>query len=171
MAILEILKIGNPILAKKAAPVENIDDELRRLARDMAETMHAAPGVGLAAPQVGIAKRLITVDLSVGEREEDLIILANPEILTREGEIVCEEGCLSVPGIYEKVARPARVVAKGLDLEGREKTVEAGDMLARALCHEIDHLEGKLFVDRLSPLKRAMIKKRLRGESSQGKRE
>ncbi|HOI44346.1 MAG TPA: peptide deformylase [Candidatus Aminicenantes bacterium] len=171
MAILEILRIGHPILAKKAVPVGKIDDDLCRLARDMAETMHAAPGVGLAAPQVGFSKRLITVDLSLGERKEDLIILANPEILSREGQIVCEEGCLSVPGIYEKVARPARVVAKGLDLEGREKTIEADDMLARALCHEIDHLEGKLFVDRLSPLKRAMIKKRLRREASQGKRE
>ncbi len=162
MAILEILKIGHPTLAKKAERVTEIDDDLVRLARDMVETLHAAPGVGLAAPQVDVSRRLIVVDLSIGENPAELIVLANPEIVAAEGQLVCEEGCLSVPDITEKVARPARVRVKGLDLEGRETSIEGEDMLARALCHEIDHLDGKLFIERLSPLKRALIRKKIR---------
>ncbi len=138
------------------------DEDLVRLAGDMVETLHAAPGVGLAAPQVDVSRRLIVVDLSIGEDPNDLIILANPEIVDQEGQIVCEEGCLSVPDITEKVARPYRVRIRGLDLKGRETSVEGEDMLARALCHEIDHLDGKLFIERLSPLKRALVKKKLR---------
>jgi peptide deformylase len=162
MAILEILKIGHPTLARKASPVTAIDEGIVRLARDMVETLHAAPGIGLAAPQVDVSRRLIVVDLSVGENPDNLIILVNPEIVAQEGQVVCEEGCLSVPDVNEKVARPYRVRVKGLDLEGREMSVEGEDMLARALCHEIDHLDGKLFIDRLSPLKRALVKKKLR---------
>jgi peptide deformylase len=162
MAILEILKIGHPTLARKADRVTAIDEGLVRLARDMVETLHAAPGIGLAAPQVDVSRRLIVVDLSVGENPDDLIILVNPEIVAQEGQVVCEEGCLSVPDVNEKVARPYRVRVKGLDLEGRETSVEGEDMLARALCHEVDHLDGKLFIDRLSPLKRALVKKKLR---------
>ncbi len=162
MAILEILKIGHPTLARKADPVTAIDEPLVRLAGDMVETLHAAPGVGLAAPQVDVSRRLIVVDLSIGENPGDLIILLNPEIVAREGQVVCEEGCLSVPDITEKVARPYKVLVKGLDLEGRETSVEGEDMLARALCHEIDHLDGKLFIERLSPLKRALLKKKIR---------
>jgi peptide deformylase len=162
MAIRDILKVGHPMLAKKAEPVDVVDDEIRALARDMVETLHAAPGIGLAAPQVDVGKRVIVVDLSVGERPEDLIILVNPEIVSEEGEVVCEEGCLSVPDIQEKVRRPARVRVKGTDLEAREKLYEAEDLLARAFCHEIDHLNGKLFIDKLSPLKRSMVKKKLR---------
>lgn len=162
MAILEILKIGHPTLARKAEPVSAIDEGLVRLARDMVETLHAAPGVGLAAPQVDVSRRLIVVDLSIGENPDELIILANPEIIDQEGQVVCEEGCLSVPDITEKVARPYRVWIRGLDLKGRETSVEGEDLLARALCHEIDHLDGKLFIERLSPLKRALVKKKLR---------
>jgi len=162
MAILEILKIGHPMLARKAEPVSAIDEGLVRLARDMVKTLYAAPGVGLAAPQVDVSRRLIVVDLSIGENPDDLIILANPEIVEQEGQVVREEGCLSVPDITEKVARPYRVRIKGLDLEGRETSVEGEDMLARALCHEIDHLDGKLFIERLSPLKRALVKKKIR---------
>ncbi len=162
MAIREILKIGHPTLAKKAAPVTAIDDDLMRLARDMVETLHAAPGVGLAAPQVDVSRRLIVVDLSVGENPDELFILVNPEIVAQEGQVVCEEGCLSVPDITEKVSRPSRVRVKGLDIEGRETSVEGEDMLARALCHEIDHLDGKLFIERLSPLKRALVRKKIR---------
>ncbi len=162
MAKLDILKIGHPTLAKKAEPVTVFDKDLARLARDMVETLHAAPGVGLAAPQVDVSRRLIVVDLSIGENPDELIILVNPEIVSREGEVVCEEGCLSVPDITEKVARPQKVKVRGSDLEGREFAVEGEEMLARALCHEIDHLDGKLFIERLSPLKRALVRKKLR---------
>ena len=162
MAILEILKIGHPTLARKADPVMAVDDGLVRLAGDMVETLHAAPGIGLAAPQVDVSRRLIVIDLSVGENPDDLIVLVNPEIVSKEGQIVGEEGCLSVPDITEKVSRPYRVRVKGLDLEGRETSVDGEDILARALCHEIDHLDGKLFIERLSPLKRALVKKKIR---------
>jgi peptide deformylase len=162
MAVREILIIGDPILARTSDPVDGITEEIVRLARDMVETVHAAPGVGLAAPQVGVNKRLIVVDLSVGEDEDALHVLINPEIVTKEGEIVGEEGCLSVPDIKEKVARPYKVVARGLDLEGRPIEIEGEDLLARALCHEIDHLDGILFVDKLSALKRTLIKKKFK---------
>src|SRR5512136_1081348 len=169
MAVREILTIGHPVLAKKADPVERIDPDIVRLALDMVETMHRAPGIGLAAPQVNVSKCVITVDLSVGENQDALIILVNPKIVRQEGEVVCEEGCLSVPDIREKVPRPYRVLAQGLDLDGRDVTIEAEDLLARVLCHEIDHLDGKLFTDLLSPLKRAMIKKKLRKTEESGK--
>jgi peptide deformylase len=162
MARLEILKIGHPSLAKTSARIEAIDDEIRRLAEDMIETMYAAPGIGLSAPQVNVNRRLITIDLSVGEQASDLIVMINPEIVFREGKVVREEGCLSVPEIYEKVTRPQKVRVKGLDLTGLERTIEAQDSLARAFCHEIDHLDGKLFVDTLSPLKRKLIRKKFK---------
>jgi peptide deformylase len=162
MAIREILIIGDPILNMKAAPVESVDEEIVRLARDMVETLHAAPGLGLAAPQVGVSRRVIVVDLSVGEDKNALHILVNPEIVAQEGEAVCEEGCLSVPDIRENVVRPYRVLVRGLDLEGRQVEIEGEDILARALCHEIDHLDGILFVEKLSALKRTLIKKKLR---------
>jgi len=170
MAVLEILTIGHPTLSRKADRVEAIDEELVRLARDMVETMHRAPGIGLAAPQVNVSRRLITVDLSVGESAGELIVLINPEIVKQEGEAVLEEGCLSVPDIREKVARPYRVSVRGLDLEGREVEVEGEDMLARVFCHEIDHLDGKLFTDRLSPLKKALLRKKLRKSPAAGPR-
>ena len=162
MAIREIRIIGDPILVKKAAPVDRVDEAIVRLAEDMVETVHAAPGIGLAAPQVGVSKRVIVVDMSVGQNKDDLIVLVNPEVIGSEGEVVCEEGCLSVPDIREKVSRPYRVVVRGLDLEGRAVEVEGEDLLARALCHEIDHLDGVLFVERLSPLKRKLVKSKLK---------
>ena len=162
MALREILIIGHPTLIKKAEPVERIDKDIVRLAGDMVETVHAAPGIGLAAPQVGVSQRLIVVDLSVGARKDDLIVLVNPEIVRKEGEVTCEEGCLSVPDIREKVARPYRVTVSGLDLEGQTVEVDAEDLLARVLCHEIDHLDGILFVEKLSPLKRKIIKNKLK---------
>jgi peptide deformylase len=170
MAVREILLIGDPILTRKSAPVERVDEEIVRLARDMVETVHAAPGVGLAAPQLGVGKRVIVVDLSVGEDESALHVLVNPEILSKEGEAVCEEGCLSVPDIREKVSRPYRVVVRGLDLEGRNVEVEGEDLLARALCHEIDHLDGILFVEKLSALKRKLIKKKLKKNAAAAKK-
>jgi len=162
MAVREILIIGDPVLTRVSDPVEEISEDIVRLAKDMVETVHAAPGIGLAAPQVGVNKRLIVVDLSVGENKDALHVLVNPTIVLAEGEAVCEEGCLSVPDIKEKVSRPYRVVVRGLDLKGRPVEVEGEDLLARALCHEIDHLDGILFVEKLSPLKRTLIKKKLR---------
>jgi len=162
MAIREILKIGHPTLTRRADPVDTIDDDLRTLARDMIETMRAAPGLGLSAPQVNVSKRLITVDPSTADKKADVIILVNPEIIFREGKCVRDEGCLSVPDVYEKVARPQKVRVKGLDLDGREREIEAADLLARTFCHEVDHLDGKLFIEWLSPLKRNLIKKKFR---------
>ena len=170
MAVREILIIGHPTLAKKAEPVERVDADIVRLAGDMVETVHAAPGIGLAAPQVGVSKRLIVVDLSVGERKDDLIVLVNPEIVRTEGKVTCEEGCLSVPDIREKVARPYRVTVGGLDLEGQAVEVDAEDLLARVLCHEIDHLDGILFVEKLSPLKRKLIRKKLKKNAAADKK-
>jgi peptide deformylase len=159
MAVLEIIKYGNPVLIQRAKEIENIDRIINQLAQDMVLTMHAAPGIGLAAPQVNQGIRLITVDLSVGENERDLIVLVNPEIVSQEGEQVEEEGCLSVPDIQEKVTRPARVVVRGIDLNGKERRIEADGLMARVFCHEVDHINGRLFIDNLSPLKRGLIKK------------
>lgn len=162
MAVREILKLGHPTLTRKADPVESIDDELRALARDMVETMRAAPGLGLSAPQVNVSKRLITVEASSPEKKDAAIVLVNPEIIEAEGRCIRDEGCLSVPDVFERVARPQKVKVQGLDLEGRECVIEAVDLLARTFCHEVDHLDGKLFIERLSPLKRNLIKKKFR---------
>lgn len=169
MPILEIIKYGNSTLAKRAEEIKTIDKEIEELAQSMVQTMHAAPGIGLAAPQVNVSKRLITADISVRERSEDLIILINPELVSQEGEIILEEGCLSVPDITEKVARPSHVVIKGLDLEGNERVIEAEGTLAKVFCHEIDHLNGKLFFENLSLLKRNLIKKKLKKRIQTGK--
>jgi peptide deformylase len=142
--------------------VETVDDAVRRLLRDMVDTMYAAPGIGLAAPQIGVDLRVIVVDLSVGADPGQLIQLVNPEFAARSGEQKHEEGCLSIPGYEGTPLRPARVVVKGLDGQGLERTYEGTELLARAFCHEIDHIDGLLFVDRLSPLKRDLLKRRLR---------
>ena len=170
MAIREILIIGDPVLTRRSEPVDAVTEDIVRLARDMVETVHAAPGIGLAAPQVGLNKRVIVVDLSVGEDPDALHVLINPEIVAKEGEAICEEGCLSVPDIKEKVTRPYRVVVRGLDLEGRPVEIEGEDLLARAFCHEIDHLDGILFVEKLSALKRTLIKKKLKKNAADAKR-
>jgi peptide deformylase len=171
MPTLEIIKYGNPILSRLAQPIKTIDKEILQLAQDMVLTMHAAPGIGLAAPQVSVSKRLITIDLSIGENPEELVVLANPEFLETEGEIVQEEGCLSVPGIQEKVKRPVRVRVKGIGLRGEERIIEATGLLARVFCHEIDHINGRLFIENLSPLKKALVKKKLRREQGAGAKE
>lgn len=154
MPVLEILKFPHPLLKRRAAEVKEIDERIRALAESMVTTMYDAPGIGLAAPQVGVSERLIVVDLSVGEEPDELLVLVNPEIITREGEIEFEEGCLSIPDFTEKVVRPGRVVVRGYDLNGDEVEVEAEDLLAIALQHEIDHLDGVLFIDHISRLKR-----------------
>ena len=159
MALLPILRFPDPRLRKVAAPVTNIDDGIRRLAADMAETMYEAPGIGLAATQVDVHQRLIVIDVS--ETKNELLVLINPEIVADEGEQVGEEGCLSVPGIFDKVERAERVTVRYLDLEGKARTLEADGLLAVCIQHEMDHLQGKVFVDHLSQLKQTRIKSKL----------
>jgi len=168
MAIRPIVKYGAAVLHSPAAPVGPIDGEVRALLDDMVDTMYAAPGIGLAAPQIGVPLRLIVIDLSVGEDSSQLIKLANPELVAREGEQRHEEGCLSIPGYGGSPARPERVTVKGLDPEGAERVYSAAGLLARAFCHEIDHVDGLLFVDRLSPLKRDLMRRKLRKRAREG---
>jgi peptide deformylase len=156
-----IVKFGDHVLHRTAASVERVTPDLQPLIDDMIETRYAAPGVGLAAPQVGVPLRLFVVDVSVGRRADDLVVLVNPTFVEREGMQLEEEGCLSVPGFTATVARPARVVVKGLDRNGVERTVEGTGLLARALQHEMDHLEATLFVDRLRGIKRDQIVRRI----------
>ena len=162
MAVRPIVKYGHPMLHKPSEPVGEIDGTIRKLLDDMVETMYAAPGIGLAAPQIAVPLRVIVVDLSVGEDAGQLIKLINPEFVLRQGEQRHDEGCLSVPGFGGSPVRPARVVVKGLDPDGQERTYEGTELLARAFCHEIDHIDGLLFVDRLTPLKRDLMKRKLR---------
>jgi peptide deformylase len=162
LAVRPIVKYGHPMLHKPSEPVREIDGAVRKLLDDMVETMYAAPGIGLAAPQIAVPLRVIVVDLSVGEDPAQLIKLVNPEFVLRQGEQRQDEGCLSVPGFGGSPVRPARVVVKGLDPDGQEKTYEGTELLARAFCHEIDHIDGLLFVDRLTPLKRDLLKRKLR---------
>jgi peptide deformylase len=148
--------------------VEAVDESVRALFDDMVATMWAAPGIGLAAPQIGVGLRVIVVDLSVGEDPAQLIKLANPVLVEAEGEQKHEEGCLSIPGYGGSPRRPARVVVRGLDESGQEREYAGTDLLARAFCHEIDHIDGRLFVDRLSPLKRDLLKRKLRKRAREG---
>ncbi len=160
MAILRILHYPEPVLAKKAVPVAAVNDEIKKLAADMAETMYAAPGVGLAAPQVGISQRLIVLDCAGKDEPPNLIAAINPEIIASEGECFEEEGCLSVPAFYARVKRSETVKVRYRDLENREVEMETDGLLAIAFQHEIDHLDGVLFVDHLSSLKKSMFKKK-----------
>ncbi len=155
MAVLEILQFPHPTLRQRAEEIRAVDDTVRRLAHDMLETMYRAPGIGLAAPQVGVPSRLIVVDLSGGEDPEARVVLLNPEIVCQEGQQRMEEGCLSVPDLRENVTRCSRIVVRGLGLDGRPVEVAGEELLAVALQHEIDHLDGVLFLDRLSQLKRS----------------
>jgi peptide deformylase len=159
MALLPILRFPDPRLHKVAAPIATIDDGIRRLAQDMAETMYEAPGIGLAATQVDVHQQLIVIDTS--ETRDALLVLINPEILAREGAQVGEEGCLSVPGIYDKVERAERVTVRYLDLDGQSQTLSADGLLAVCIQHEMDHLQGKVFVEHLSMLKQMRIKSKL----------
>jgi peptide deformylase len=159
MAILPILHYPDPRLRNKALPVEGVDAEVRALLDDMLETMYEAPGIGLAAPQVNVSKRAIVIDIS--EERNEPVYLVNPEILSRRGEVQTEEGCLSVPYIYEPVERAAWVKVRALGRDGRAFEREAEGLLAVCIQHEIDHLEGKLFVDYLSEIKRSRIRKKL----------
>jgi peptide deformylase len=160
MAVLEIKKYPEKVLAQKAKPVSEINGSLQTLIDDMTETMYAAPGIGLAAPQVGVSKRLAVIDLSTDENKFPLLVIINPVIAQKEGIIEFEEGCLSIPEYRVKVKRSEKVTVNCLDHEGREQVIEADGLLAIALQHEIDHLDGKLLLDRVSPIKRAFFKKR-----------
>ena len=162
MARLPIVKYGHPVLHAPSKLVPEIDDSIAKLLVDMVETMYAAPGIGLAAPQIAVPLRVIVIDLSVGEDKSQLIQLINPEFVEKAGEQRHEEGCLSVPGYGGSPVRPAKVTVKGLDPSGKERVYEATELLARAFCHEIDHIDGLLFVDRLTPLKRDLMKRKLR---------
>jgi peptide deformylase len=159
MPLLPILRFPDPRLKTLAVPVAKIDDSIRRLARDMAETMYEAPGIGLAATQVDVHKRLIVIDAS--ETRDQLLVLVNPELVERDGVQFCEEGCLSVPGIYDKVERSEHVVVRYLDLDGKTQTIASDGLLAVCLQHEMEHLQGKVFVEHLSLLKQARIKAKL----------
>ena len=159
MATLDILQYPDPYLRHKAAPVEAVDDSIRALVDDMLETMYAAPGIGLAATQVGIDKRIAVIDVS--ESSDDPLVLINPEIVAPGGSETSEEGCLSIPDVFEKVTRPERVTLRALDREGNAFELHADGLLAVCIQHEVDHLDGRLFIDRLSMLKRQRIEKRL----------
>ena len=161
MAILPILRYPHEVLAIDSESVRQITPDIERLVRDMIETMHAAPGVGLAANQVGVALSVAVVDISAGERPEAVHVLINPRVIESSGSYADEEGCLSLPGFTERVSRPDRCVIEAMDLDGRVRTLEGRDLLARAFNHEIDHLRGRLFIEHLSPLKRRLIKRKV----------
>ena len=158
----EIVKYPDPVLERPAEPVTEFNDELRTLVADMFESMYAAKGIGLAAPQIGVSKRLTVVDLSFQKNPEEKIVLINPEITFREGKQYEEEGCLSLPEIREKVSRAAKVTVKAQDEHGKWFEIDGDELLARAFQHEIDHLDGVLFFRRVSALKRDLILRRIR---------
>jgi peptide deformylase len=162
MALLQILEFPDPRLRNRAQPVAQVDAALRTLIDDMFETMYAAPGIGLAATQVNVAKRVLVIDLS--ERRNEPLALINPEILQRAGVEETEEGCLSVPGYFDKVTRAEQIRVRALDCDGKQIEFDANGLLAVCIQHEIDHLDGKLFVDYLSELKRTRIRKKLEKE-------
>ena len=159
MALLPLLRYPDPRLHQRAARVARVDDKIRKLINDMAETMYAAPGIGLAATQVDVHLRVIVID--VAETHDQLRVFINPELIAASGEADCEEGCLSVPGVYEKVRRAEHISVRALDAEGRTYTLEADGLLAVCIQHEMDHLQGKVFVEHLSQLKQQRIRARL----------
>ncbi|MEN3371718.1 peptide deformylase [Dechloromonas sp. ZS-1] len=159
MALLPILRFPDPRLRKVAVPVNKIDNGIKKLAADMAETMYEAPGIGLAATQVDVHQRVVVIDIS--EEKNDLLVLINPEITEMDGLAIGEEGCLSVPGIYDKVERAEQVAVRYLDLDGQQRVLKADGLLAVCIQHELDHLNGKVFVDHLSQMKQGRIKTKL----------
>jgi peptide deformylase len=167
--IRPILRYGADVLHAPASPVHEITADVRQLIDDMIQTMYAAPGIGLAAPQVGVPLRLFVCDISVGRNAGDLMVFVNPDFAEREGMQLEDEGCLSAPGFNATVARPSRAVLKGLDRDGNEQTVEASGLLARCFQHEMDHLDGTLFIDRLRGLQKDLIVRRIRKLSRAGK--
>jgi peptide deformylase len=167
--IRPLLRHGAPVLHRPADPVASITPEIQTVVDDLVQTMYAAPGIGLAAPQIGVPLRIFVVDITAGRSTGELIVMVNPEFVEREGMQVEDEGCLSVPGFNASVVRPARTVVRGLDRQGVERTVEATGLLARAFQHEIDHLDGTLFIDRLRGIKRDLIVRRIQKLKRSGK--
>jgi peptide deformylase len=167
--ILKIVKYPEPVLSQPGEPVTEFNDELRQLVADLFETTYAAQGIGLAAPQVGISKRLTVIDLSMGKEPKDKLVLINPEIITSEGRLYEEEGCLSFPEIREKVVRAAKVRIRAQDEYGKWFEMDGEELLSRAMQHEIDHLDGVLFIFRMSPLKRNLNLRKIRKLQSEGK--
>ena len=168
MAVLPIVKYGADVLRRPTDLVTDIDDALQTLIDDMVDTMHAAPGVGLAANQIGVSRRLAVIDLSVGKRPHEVIVMINPEIVETEGEVTEDEGCLSIPDMTEVVTRPARVKARFLDRNGATREMWGEGLMARALSHETDHLKGNLFLDRLRGFKKERILKKIQKLSKAG---
>jgi peptide deformylase len=160
--IYSIVKYGDPVLEKPSATITNFDDDLRQLADDMFESMYAAHGVGLAAPQIGISKRIAVIDVTFKEDPDAKIVLVNPEIIHVEGRLTSNEGCLSIPEFREKVTRARKVTARAQNLRGESFEVSGEELLARALLHETDHLNGKLYISHISALKRDMMKRKIR---------
>ena len=170
MAIREILKYPHPLLKERSREVDQIDGELKRLIQDMTETMYDAGGVGLAAPQVGISRRVIVVDVSPMDPQQSLFVMINPEIALEEGDVDHEEGCLSVPDCLEKVKRREKVQVRGISPEGKRVEISGEGILAFALQHEIDHLNGVLILDRVSPLKRDVYRRKVKKERKKEER-
>lgn len=168
MPVLPIVKYGDPVLREPTRPVTAIDEPLQRLIEDMIATMYAAPGVGLAANQVGVSKRLTVIDLSVGKKPGGLHILINPEKVEAEGAVTEEEGCLSIPDFVESVTRPERVKVRYTDRNGEQREISGEGLMARALCHEIDHLNGNLYVDHLRGFKKERLLKKIQKLSKSG---
>lgn len=167
--LLKIVKYPEPVLQQPGEPVTEFDEELRKLVADMFETMYAANGIGLAAPQVGLSKRLTVIDLSQGKNPEDKLVLVNPEIIFRAGRQYEEEGCLSIPEIREKVVRAAKVRVRAQDERGKWFELDGEELLSRAFQHEIDHLDGMLFIFRISGLKRDLALRKIRKLQREGK--
>ena len=166
MAIRTILQYPDPRLREVAEPVDQVDDEIRTLVEDMAETMYAAPGVGLAANQIGVNKRIFVIDIADEDEPSDLRVFINPEIIERDGQIVFNEGCLSFPGVSEEVKRAERVKVRALGADGKPFEVEADGLLAVAIQHETDHLNGVLMIDKLNALKRRLVSRKLAKEAA-----
>jgi peptide deformylase len=169
MALLEIVKWPNPVLDTPADPVTEFDDKLKQLVNDMFETMYAAPGVGLAAVQVGIAKRLFVMDCSGGNDPDQRIALINPEVIAAEGDQNGEEGCLSFPGIFTPVERSLRAVVRAQDVNGNEFEIDDEELTARCMLHETDHCDGIVFIDKMSSIKRELVKRKIRKLKKAGK--
>jgi peptide deformylase len=167
--IRPIVRYGDPVLHGPAGLIHEVTPDIQRIVDDMIQTMYAAPGIGLAATQIGLPLRIFVADVSVGRNPADLLVFVNPEFVERDGMQLEEEGCLSVPGFNATVARPARAVVKGMDREGREQIVEGTGLLARCFQHEMDHLEGTVFVDRLRGLQKDLIVRRIRKLTRAGK--
>lgn len=168
MAVLRLRKYGDPVLRRKTEEIVEIDDEIKKLAYDMVETLKSIEGIGLAGNQVGVAKKIFVIDRTHIDGEEEPLIMINPELVETSGQQVFEEGCLSAPGIYENVTRSGKVRVRGLNLRGEKIEIEGEGLLSRALLHEMDHLNGILFIDHLSTIKRKLLGKKLR-KISEGK--